>query len=141
MSASINKKSPAFYLRALTCVLGIAGLVTMIISSTMSTANTLYTLPTLCVMAVAAIALIVLATFVFKNDILSSAAVLGSIALFTAVIGNVISSRILMIAGLFSYNAGNTVGWSVFYVTVASIVCFLVSILFLIVGAFMKSGK
>lgn len=141
MTASVNKKSPGFYLRALPGVLGIAGLVTMVISSTMSSANALYTLPMLAALALVGIVLVALSMFAAKHEILSTAAVLASIALFTAVIGNVMNSRVLMIAGLFSYNSGNTIGWSIFYITVASIICFLVAILLLIAGSFFQTKK
>lgn len=145
MSTSVKKNSLSFYLRAFTCILGIAGLIAMVISSTMSSANKLFGLPLLIVLAVAGVALIALSVLVFPRqklgEYLTAASVVGTIALFTAVIGNVINSRILLVSGLFSFNAGNTVGWSVFYVTVASLACFLVAILVLIISSFMKSTK
>lgn len=145
MSANTKKQSLSFYLNAVTCVLGIAGLVTLIISSTMSSANALHGLPLLAVLAVGGIVLIALAMYMSSRNglavYISFASVVAAIALFTTVVGNTISSRILLISGLFSFNSGNMVGWNVFYVTVASIVCFLVSVLLLIVGSFMKSGS
>lgn len=145
MSEHTSKLGFARVRMALILVLSIAGLLTMIISSTMSKANSLYGLSMLVALAVAGVALAAILLFApqswRKNGYLSLIAIVGSIALFTAVIGSVINGRILLISGLFSYNAANMVGWSVFYVTVASIVCFLAAILLLIVSAFMKSSK
>ena len=56
-------------------------------------------------------------------------------------IGNIINSRILLISGLFSWNSQNMMGWRVFYVSIACIVCFVAAILALIVGAFLKNRK
>ena len=142
---SVNKRGPGAILGALACVLGIAGLITMVISSTMSSGNALYSLTLLVVLAVAGV---VLAGLLFAGPQswkghahLSLLSIVGAIALFTVVMGNVISSRVMLVAGLFSYNSGNTAGWSVFYVTVASVICFLVAIVALIVGAFTKPSK
>ena len=52
-----------------------------------------------------------------------------------------ILSRILLISGLFSWNSMNTAGWKVFYVSVASMVCYVVSIILLIISAFLKTVK
>lgn len=145
MSATVKTNPLTGSLRAFSCVLGLAGLVAMVISSTMSSANTLYGLPKLIALAAVGIVLLALTFLVFprmgKGDYLSTASGVAAVALFTSVIGTVINSRILLISGLFSYNAGNTVGWSVFYVTVASIVCFLLAILLVIVAAFMNPTK
>lgn len=145
MSTNTKKLSPAFFLTAVVIVLGIVGLITMIISSTMSTANTLYRLPLLVVLAVVGVALDILLLVGppswRENSYLSLVSIAASIALFTAVIGNVINSRILLISGLFSFNSGDTIGWSVFYITVASLACFLVAILLLIISAFFKPSK
>ena len=76
-----------------------------------------------------------------NHDILGTLAVLGAIAVYTAAFGQVLSERILLIAGLFSYDSVNTVGWQVFYVTVVSIAAFLVADIILIIGAFSRSVK
>lgn len=145
MSTSMNKRGPAAIFGILASILGIAGLVTMVISSTMSKSNALYSLTMLVVLAVVGV---VFAALLFagpqswrSDNRLSLISIVAAIALFTVVLGNVISSRIMLISGLFSYNSGNTVGWSVFYITVASIVCYLAAVLALIVGAFMKPSK
>lgn len=145
MAAFIKKQSVGFYLNALACILGIAGLIAMIVCSTMTTAYALHSFTILTVGLVVGILLIAVAAYApsrFGNyDYLGTVAVLGAIAAFAAVIGNVINDRILLISGLFSYNSGNMIGWSVFYATVASLVCLLVAMLLLVVGAFLKSVK
>ena len=52
-----------------------------------------------------------------------------------------ISDRVLMIAGLFSYNSQNMVGWRVFYATVTGIAAFVVGCILLIIASFMKNAK
>lgn len=140
---SKNQKSPSFYLNAVTCLVGIAGVVALVISSTMSSANALHSLPLLVALSAAGVVMVALVAAVsmgkLNNDYIGTLSTMAAIALFTVVVGSVINSRILLISGLFSYNAGNVVGWNVFYVTVASLGCFLVSVLLLIAGSFLKS--
>ena len=76
-----------------------------------------------------------------NHDFISTAAVVGAIALFSAVIGAMILERILMIAGLFSYNSQNMTGWSVFYAIVVCAVALVIANVALIIGAFTKSVK
>ena len=52
-----------------------------------------------------------------------------------------ILERILMIAGLFSYNSQNMTGWSVFYAIVVCAVALVIANVALIIGAFTKSVK
>ena len=47
----------------------------------------------------------------------------------------------ILILIIFSFNAGNTVGWSIFYTCIGAWVCLLVGILFLVVGSFLKSVR
>lgn len=141
----MKKQGAGFYLNALACIAGIIGLIAMIACSTVSSANALNDFTMLTVEAVIAIVLILFAIYAPSKwgnyDYGSTVAVVAAIALFTAIIGNVINDRILLISGLFSYNSGNTVGWQVFYVTVAALVCYVVSIVCMIIGAFLKSTK
>jgi len=71
-----------------------------------------------------------------KNDLVGLVGVLGAIGCNMAVVYGIVSERILMIAGIFSYNSGDTAGWSVFYVVVASAVILLLSNIVMIVGSF-----
>lgn len=139
------KKGIASYLNILAAVLGIAGLILTIYSSSVSTDNALGNLPMLILAGVVGIALVGAAVVLpprrGNHDPISAAAVLGAIALYSYLFGSCVSQRVMLIAGLFSFNAGNTAGWNVFYICVAAWACLLLGILLLIVGSFLKSVK
>lgn len=145
MTAFIKKQGKAFYFNVLSAVLGIAALIAMVISSTMTEAYalnsfSLYVLGT--IVGIILIALIIYSANHWGNqDYIGALSGVAAVALFSAVIGGIIMNRILLISGLFSWNSGNTPGWNVFYASVAAIVCFVVSILLLIIGSFLKSVK
>ena len=145
MKDFMKKQGAAFYLNVLAGVLNIAGLIAMIICSTMTSAYALNSLGRLIVEAVIGFVLILLAIYSpnrFGNhDYISTASVITVIALLTKVIGGMITERILLVSGLFSFNAGNMLGWSVFYATVAAMGCFLIAIVCLIAGAFTTSVR
>lgn len=135
----------ACYLNIIAALLGIAGVILTAVSGTMSAANALSGLPMLIAAGIAGVALVCLAVYSpnrwGNHDLVGSASVVVAIVLYTYVFGACLSQRIMLIAGLFSYNSGNTVGWSIFYVSIAAWVCLLVGCLFLIVGSFLKSVK
>ena len=141
----IKKQGAAFYFNVVAIVLAIAGIVTMVMSSTYSEANALAALTRLIVQSVLAVVLIAGGIWADNNGkgdgIISLAATMAAIALIVATIGNIINSRILLISGLFSFNSQNMVGWHVFYVTVACLVCYVISILTMVIGSFFKATK
>ena len=142
----IKKQGAAFYFNVVAIVLAIAGIVTMVMSSTYSEANALAALTRLIAQSVLAVVLIaggIWAANTGKDDngILGMFASMAAIALIVATIGNIINSRILLISGLFSFNSQNMVGWHVFYVTVACLVCYVISILAMVIGSFFKATK
>jgi hypothetical protein len=47
----------------------------------------------------------------------------------------------MLVAGLFSFNAANEAGWSVFYVSVGAWACLLLGCVLLVASGFMKSVK
>lgn len=145
MTSFMKKQGAAFYFHALSAVFGIVALVAMVISSTMNEAYALNSLPLFALGAIAGIILILLIIYAANRwgnyDYIGTLSGVAAVALFSAVIGGIIMNRILLISGLFSWNSGNTPGWNVFYASVASIVCFVVSILLLIIGSFLKSIK
>lgn len=145
MTAFIKKQGTAFYFNALSAVIGIVALIAMIVSSTMTEAYALNSFPLFVLGAIAGVLLIVIAVYAANRwgnyDYVSTVSVIAAIALFSAVIGGIILNRVLLISGLFSWNSGNTPGWNVFYASVVSIVCFVVSILLMIIGSFLKSVK
>ncbi len=141
----MKKQGAAFYFNVVAIVLAIAGIVTMVMSSTYSEANALAALTRLIVQSVLAIVLVIGGIWADNNGkgdgIISLAATMAAIALIVATIGNIINSRILLISGLFSFNSQNMVGWHVFYVTVACLVCYVISILAMVIGSFFKATK
>lgn len=145
MTAFMKKQGTAFYLNALSAVTGMAALIAMVTSSTMNEAYALNSLPLFVLGAVSGILLILIAVYTANRwgnyDYAGTLSIVAAIALFSAVTGGIIMNRILLISGLFSWNSGNTPGWNVFYASVVSIVCFVVSILLLIIGSFLKSIK
>lgn len=145
MSAFVKKQGAAFYVNILAAILAIIGMVALVRCSTMTQIYGLKSLPMLCLGVAAGIVLIIVAIYApnrFGNhDYVSTLSIIATVVLYTLIVGNIIYDRILLISGLFSYDAGNAVGWSVFYVTVVALVCLAASSLCLVVGAFMKSVK
>lgn len=139
------KKGIAFYLNIVAVILGIAGTVLASYSSSLSTENALSN--NTLVMAAGFVGAILVAVGVgmtqSKGDDnpITAVSVLAAIALYSYVYGQCILQRILLIAGLFSYNSGNTVGWNVFYACIGCAVCMIVACILLIVGSFCKSVK
>ena len=142
---NMKKQGLAFYLNVLAVILGIVGVILTVVSSTMTTDNALSNLPVLVIAGIVGIILVCIAIYApnrwGNHDPVSFISVVAAIALYSYLFGAAVSQRIMLIAGLFSYNAGNTAGWSIFYVSVAAWVCLIVGILFLIVGSFLKSVK
>ena len=142
----LKKQGAAFYFNAVAVVLAVAGTIAMVMSSTYSEANALAALTRLVVQGILAAVLIVGGIWAAnkgkdENGFIGLVATMAAIALIVATIGNVINSRILLISGLFSFNSQNMVGWHVFYVTVACLVCYIVAIVAMIIGAFCKATK
>ena len=142
----LKKQGAAFYFNAVAIVLAVAGTIAMVMSSTYSEANALAALTRLIIQSVLAVVLVAGGIWAANdgkddNGILGLAATMAAIALIVATIGNIINSRILLISGLFSFNSQNMVGWHVFYVTVACLVCYVISILAMVIGSFFKATK
>ena len=138
----MKKQGIAFYLNILAAILGAVGLFLTVRSSTMSADNALSNLSTLILAGVVAIVLVCVAIVapnrLGNHDPLSAISVLAAIALYCYLF---VSQRVMLIAGLFSFNDANTVGWSIFYTCIGAWVCLLVGILFLVVGSFLNSVK
>ena len=121
------KKGTAFYLGAVAAVLGAIGVALAAYSSMISTDNALANMPLVVGAGVVGVVLVVAAMFapasMGNHNPVTALGVLAAIALFSYVYGQCLLQRIMLIAGLFSYNAGNTVGWNIFYVVVGCTVC------------------
>ena len=140
-----NKKGTAFYLNLSALILGIVGVVLAIYSSMMTVENALTNLPLVIAAGVASLVLVagavLLPSRLGENSPVLMVCSLGGIALYSYVYGQCILQRIMMIAGLFSFNSGNAQGWRVFYIVVATVVCLLVASILLVVGGFFRSIK
>jgi len=130
-------KTASSKINLVAAVLALAALILAIVSSAMTEANALLGLSNAIAAGVGAVVLCILPV-VMKNDIISLVAALGAIACNMFVLNICVSERILMIAGIFSYDSGNVDGWNVFYVVVASAVCVVLSCVATMVSSFMK---
>ena len=114
------KKGTAFYISAVAAVLGAIGVALAAYSSMISTDNALANMPLVIGAGVVGVVLVVAAMLapasMGNHNPVTALGVLAAIALFSYVYGQCLLQRIMLIAGLFSYNAGNTVGWNIFYV-------------------------
>ena len=141
----MKKFGIACYLNIVAAILGIVGLFLTVRSSTMSADNALTNLSTLSLAGVVAIVLVCVAIVapsrLGNHDPLSTVSVLGAIALYCYLFGSCVSQRVMLIAGLFSFNDANTMGWSIFYTCIGAWVCLLLGILLLVIGSFLNSVK
>jgi len=141
----MKKLSVGAYLTAAAAVLGLVGLICTIVSSTMRADSALQGLAPIVIAAIVGIVLCCVAVAscgsLGNHNIVCAVAVLGAIALYMYAFGAAVGQRVMMIAGLFSFNAGDTVGWSIFYASIAAWVCLIVGCVLLIAGSFMKTVK
>lgn len=139
------KKGIAFYLNVIAALLGVVGVILTAYSSTMTTDNALSNLPVLMLAGVVGILLVCVAIYVpnrrGNHDPIAAVSVLAAIALYSYVFGSAVIQRVMLIAGLFSFNANNTAGWSIFRISLGAWGCLLVGIVFLIIGSFLNSVK
>jgi len=133
------------YFNCVAAVLGVVGVIAMLVSSNINAAYAYKNVALLTVMGICGVLLCIIAvwspTKFGNHDVISTISVIGAVALYMGVVGSMIAERILMIAGLFSYNSQNTVGWNVFYATVAAAAAFVVASVIIVVGAFLGSVK
>lgn len=118
-------------------VLALAGAILAFVGNGIAPGNELLNIGTVVAAGVAAVVLCVLPV-VLKNDIVSLVAGLGAIACNMFVVNGIVLDRILMIAGLFSYDSMNEAGWTLFYVIIANAVVCILSCVATMVGNFMK---
>lgn len=141
----LRKLSVGGYLDVLAALLGALGTVLTIVSATMSSDNGLAGLPMIAAAGFAGVALCALAVWAparFGNfDVLGTVSIWGAIALYCYTFGAALGQRVMLIAGLFSYNSGNTLGWSVFYVSLGAWGCLLAGCLALIVSGFLRTVR
>ena len=145
MANFLKKLNVGSWLNCVAVIAAIVGVIAVVASNNVSSAYALKNASTVTLMGVCGILLVLVAiwspTKFGNHDYISTVAVVAAIALFMAVVGFSILDRILMIAGLFSYNSQNMTGWSVFNATVTGAVAFVIACVALILGSFLPSVK
>lgn len=141
----LKKLSIGGYCNILAAILGLVGVILTIVSGIISTDNPLSNLPVIATAGIVGVVLCLVSTWSptkFDNfDILSSASTLGAIALYCYTFAAAVGQQVILIAGLFSFNAANEAGWKVFYVSVGAWSCLLVGCVVLIVSGFLRTAK
>lgn len=122
-------------------VLSLAGAGVAYYTHLMNEANALINSGNVILFGLLAVVLCAATVVLSKNDIVGLVGTLGAIGCNMMVLFTIVSERILMIAGIFSYNSQDTAGWAVFYTIVAAAVVLLVANLVLIVGSFIPNKK
>ena len=130
-------KTASSKINLVAAVLALAGVILAYVTHAYSDANALLTIGQVVAAGVAAVVLCVLPV-VLKNDLISLIAGLGAIACNMFVVNGIVLDRILMIAGIFSYNSQDQVGWTTFYIIIASAVCCVLSCVATMISGFMK---
>lgn len=141
----MKKLSIGGYLTALAAILGLAGTILTVVSGKVSADNPLSNTGMIVAAGLVGVVLCALAIFAPSRwgnfDLLGSASILGAIALYCYTFGAAVGQRVMLIAGLNSFNAANEAGWRVFYVSVAAWACLLVACVVLVLSGFLKSVK
>lgn len=123
-------------------VLGAAGIIATVVCSGISQDNVMVSLNACITFGVIGVVLSVAAVFLAsKSDLLRTVCGLGAIGAYMYIVYNLISERVMLVAGLFSYASNNMVGWQVFYATVAAGAALILGCVVLIVGSFLKAVK
>ncbi len=145
MAAMNKKKGAGFYIGAVALVLAVAGAAAAVFSSTISADYALANLPLVLLGIVCAIALAAVPKAVQlkgKAQLFVPFIAQGvSVFLLARIALDVLAARILLISGLFSWNSGNAVGWSVFRATVVAAALLLAAAVLLVVRAFAPDAK
>lgn len=141
----MKKLNVGGYFNLVAAILGLVGTILTIVSGVVSADNPLSNTAMIAAAGIAGVALCLLSLWTpsrFGNfDLVGSASILGAIALYCYAFSAAVSQRVMLIAGLFSFNAANEAGWRVFYVSVGAWACLLVGCLALILGAFLRTVK
>ena len=141
MASSSKKLGLGGILELLGAALGVVALILMIVCNAMGSDYefTYATLLNLGTIAGAVLAVVVAFSprFSFdKKGYLGLIAAIGSVFLYGYTAIQAINERILVISALYSWNTGNTAGWTSFYFTIAVVVCLVLGSIFVMVGEF-----
>lgn len=145
MTNENKRNGVGFFVGAIGLALAVAGAVAVVVCSLVSADYVLSNLPLYLLGIACAICLEVAPRFVKlagKAKTLVPFIARGvSVFLLARVSLDVIAARILLISGLFTWNSGNAVGWTVFSATVVATALLLASAVLLVIGAFMPEKK
>lgn len=130
-------KTASSKINLVAAVLALAGAIMAFVGNGIAEGNELLNIGTVVAAGVAA-AVLCIVPVVLKNDIVSLVAGLGAIACNMFVVNGIVLDRILMIAGLFSYDSMNEKGWTLFYLIIATAVVCVLSCVCTMVSNFMK---
>lgn len=130
-------KTASSKINVVAAVLALVATILVVVGNNISEGNALLDVGTVIGAGVGAIVCCIIPV-VLKNDIVSLFAALGAIACNMFVINGIVLDRILLIAGIFSYDSGNVDGWNLFYVIVATAVVAILSCVANMVSCFMK---
>ena len=145
MTNENKRNGVGFFMGAIGLALAVAGAVAVVVCSLVSADYALSNLPLYLLGIACAICLEVALRFVKlagKAKTLVPFIARGvSVFLLARVSLDVITARILLISGLFTWNSGNAVGWTVFSATVVATALLLASAVLLVIGAFVPEKK
>lgn len=130
-------KTASSKINLVAAVLALVGAILVIVGNGIAEGNELLNVGTVAAAGFAA-AVLCIVPVVLKNDLLGFVAGLASIGLNMFVINGIVLDRILMIAGLFSYDSMNEAGWTLFYVIIANAVVCVLSCVATMVSNFLK---
>lgn len=128
-------------LNVVAAVLGAVGLIATVVTSMMGDAFVMNSLTTCILAGVCGVVLCGVAVAMRSNELVGAVSVWGAIAAYSVILYNIVMERMLLIGGLFSWNADNAEGWNVFYVTVVAVAGVLLASIVLMVSSFMKNKK
>lgn len=144
MKIAIRNAGAGFWLDAVAAVLALAGMVAAIVCSTISSDYALADLGLYIAGIIGALVLLALAVAEDAKHVrplVSMVLAAVSVFLLARIALAIISSRILLISGLFTWASSNTVGWSVFTASVVATACLLASALLLVIACFLPVQK
>lgn len=141
---SIKKTGITFYLNCAAGVLAVAGMSIYLVTN--ATPGYAILNGTLGIVAgVVGILLIVGCTFTStkmgQQHMVPAFMGLAALALLMVAVGILLSDRAGLASALFTWNSHNTVGWNVFYTSVASCVCLVLAVFVLIINSFIDNRK
>lgn len=142
---SIKKQALGFYFNSIALVAGILALILSLVGNVISPDNALGNVTQIMLAGLVALLAVVIAIYLPNKlgnyDPVSTIAILVAIVLYTYIFGQIISQRVMLVAGLFTFNSGNVEGWKLFYFIIAAAICWLLGIISLIISSFAKAVK